>query len=57
MGDTPHLWGAWGPILQLDFENWTLYLKVLNLTYNILNFVSGLFFPDGPLNAQITIFG
>ena len=49
MGDTPHLWGAWGPILQLDFENWTVYLKVLNLTYNILNFVSGLFFPDGPL--------
>ena len=51
MGGTPLLGGSWGPILQLDMENWIGFLEVLNLTYNILDFVQGLFFPDDLLKA------
>ena len=50
MGGTPLLGGSWGPILQLDMENWIGFLEVLNLTYNILDFVQVLFFPDDLLN-------
>ena len=46
MGGTPLLGGSWGPILQLDMENWIEFLEVLNLPYNILDFVQGPFFPD-----------
>ena len=53
MGGTPLLGGSWGPILQLDMENWIGFLEVLNLTYNILDFVQGLFFPDDLLNNTI----
>ena len=49
MGGGVHLRGGWAPILQLDLENWTVILRVLNLAYNILDFVQGLFFPDDPL--------
>ena len=45
--------GSWGPILQLDLENWTLFLEVLNLTCHILDLVHGLIFPDAPLNSHI----
>ena len=45
-GWDPLLGGSWGPILQLDMENWIGFLEVLNLIYNILDFVQGLFFPD-----------
>ena len=51
MGGTPLLGGSWGPILQLDMENWIGFLEVLNLTYNILDFVQVLFFPDDLLNT------
>ena len=49
-GWDPLLGGSWGPILQLDMENWIGFLEVLNLTYNILDFVQVLFFPDDLLN-------
>ena len=52
MGGTPLLGGSWGPILQLDMENWIGFLEVLNLTYNILDFVQGLFFPDDLLKPN-----
>ena len=50
MGGTSLLGGSWGPILQLDMENWIEFLEVLNLPYNILDFVQGPFFPDDLLN-------
>ena len=56
MGGTPLLGGSWGPILQLDMENWIGFLEVLNLTYNILDFVQGLFFPDDLLNVAVKHF-
>ena len=46
MGGTPFRMGSWGPNLQLDMENWIVFLEVLDLTYNILDFVQWLFFPD-----------
>ena len=49
MGGTPIFYGGWAPILQLDLENLTVILRVLNLANNILDFVQGLFFPDDPL--------
>ena len=49
MGGGVHLRGAWAPILQLDLENWTVILRLLNLIYNILDLVHGLYFPDDPL--------
>lgn len=52
----PLLGGFWGPILQLDLENWRVFLEVLNLIYHILDFVSGLFFTDGPLNLAWHIY-
>ena len=52
MGGTPLLGGSWGPILQLDMENWIGFLEVLNLIYNILDFVQGLFFPDDLLKVH-----
>ena len=39
MGGTSLFGGSWGPILQLDMENWIEFLEVLNLPYNILDFV------------------
>ena len=51
MGGTPLLGGAWGPILQLDLENWIVFLEVLDLTYHMLDFVQGLFSPDDPLKG------
>ena len=56
MGGTPLLGGSWGPILQLDMENWIGFLEVLNLTYNILDFVQRLFFPDDLLNMSIIMY-
>ena len=53
MGGTPLLGGSWGPILQLDMENWIEFLEVLNLPYNILDFVQGPFFPDDLLKDKI----
>ena len=53
MGGTPLLGGSWGPILQLDMENWIEFLEVLNLPYNILDFVQGPFFPDDLLKSNI----
>ena len=53
MCGTPLLGGFWGPILQLDFENWIVFLEVLNLTYHILDFTLGQYFPDDPLKAWI----
>ena len=55
MGGTPPFGGFWGPILQLDLENWTVFLKVLNLICHILDLVPGLFFPDDPLKVAYTI--
>ena len=52
MDGPPLLGGSWGPILQLDMENWIVFLEVLNLTYNILDFVQGLFFPDDLLKCR-----
>ena len=49
MGDTPHLWGAWGPILQLDLDNSIVFLVVVNLTFHILDFTIGQYFTDDPL--------
>ena len=46
------LGGSWGPILQLDMENWIEFLEVLNLPYNILDFVQGPFFPDDLLKHR-----
>ena len=57
MGGTPLFGGSWGPILQLDLENWIEFLEVLNLTYQILDFVQGLFFPDVPLKQYPRIWG
>ena len=45
------LGGSLGPILQLDMEYLIVFLELLNLTYNILDFVQGLFFPDDLLNT------
>ena len=53
MGGTPLLGGLWGPILQLDLENWIVFLEVLNLTYHILDFVLGQYFPDDPLKENV----
>ena len=50
-GWDPPLGRVLGPILQLDMENWIGFLEVLNLTYNILDFVQGLFFPDDLLKT------
>ena len=52
MGGTSLLGGSWGPILQLDMENWIEFLEVLNLPYNILDFVQGPFLPDELLNVK-----
>ena len=52
MGGTPLFGGSWGPILQLDLENWMVFLEVLNFTYHILDFTLGQYFPDDPLNVQ-----
>ena len=56
MGGTPLLGGSWGPILQLDMENWIEFLEVLNLPYNILDFVQGPFFPDDLLKVIVCSF-
>ena len=55
MGGTPLFGGSWGPILQLDLENWIVFLEVVNLTYHILDFVLGQYLPDDPLNPKINI--
>ena len=52
MGGGVHLRGGWAPILQLDLENWTVILRLLNLIYNILDLVHGLYFPDDPLKTK-----
>ena len=52
MGGTPLFGGSWGPILQLDLENWIVFLEVANLTYHILEFVLGQYLPDDPLKAK-----
>ena len=49
MGGSPPFEGGWALILQLDLENWTVILRVPNLTYNILDFVQGLFLLVDPL--------
>ena len=49
MGGTPLFGGSWGPILQLDLENWMVFLEVVNLTYHILDFTLGQYSPDDPL--------
>ena len=56
MGGTPLFGGSWGPILQLDLENWTVFLEVLYLTYHILDFVQGLFFAGVLLKESKGIF-
>ena len=67
MDGTPPLGGgSWGPILQLDLENWTEFLEVLNLICHILDFAPGLFFAGvllkghpiylyGPLGVHIPL--
>ena len=56
MGGTPLFGGSWGPILQLDLENWIVFLEVVNLTYHILDFTLGQYFPDDPLKALLPIY-
>ena len=51
MGGTPLFGGSWGPILQLDLENWMVFLEVVNLTYHILDFTLGQYSPDDPLKT------
>ena len=53
MGGTPLFGGSWGPILQLDLENWIVFLEVLDLTCNILDLVHELYFPGDPLKHLI----
>ena len=53
MGGTPLFGGSWGPILQLDLENWIVFLEVVNLTYHILDFVLGQYLPDDPLKSEM----
>ena len=55
MGGTPLFGGSWGPILQLDLENWMVFLEVVNLTYHILDFTLGQYSPDDPLNYHTYI--
>ena len=57
MGGTPLFGGSWGPILQLDLENWIVFLEVVNLTYHILDFALGQYFPDDPLNKTVYYYG
>ena len=52
MGGTPLFGGSWGPILQLDLENWIVFLEVVNLTYHILDFALGQYSPDDPLKTE-----
>ena len=52
MGGTPLFGGSWSPILQLDLENWIVFLEVVNLTYHILDFALGQYSPDDPLKGS-----